>query len=167
MNFFSSLYLSNTFYYIPVREKQFADGVAHSNLFPPFPPFFFPPLWWLNWNLQSSFSNTDSSLEIPDWFVCICSVLLVDEKGIYYGKCILILCALRNSDMTVLNRHGFKWKTTPAFSSALFFHGCVAFSTRPWLHTPTSFQIWRLFTAHVMWNCFNFSSFTPSKLIGI
>lgn len=42
MNFFSSLYLSNTFYYIPVREKLFADGVAHSNLFPPLtpPPFF-------------------------------------------------------------------------------------------------------------------------------
>lgn len=85
MNFFSSLYLSNTFYYIPVREKQFADGVAHSNLFPPlfFPPFFSSTsLWWLNWNVQSSFSNSDSSLEIPDWFICICSVLLLDEKRI-------------------------------------------------------------------------------------
>lgn len=81
--------------------------------------------------MQSSFSNTDSSLEIPDWFICICSFLLVDEKGIYYGKCIVILLALRNSDMTVLNRHGFKWKTIPAFFSALFFHGCVALGTCP------------------------------------
>lgn len=81
--------------------------------------------------MQCSFSNTDSSLEIPDWFICICSVLLVDEKGIYCGKCIVILRALGNSDMTVLNRHGFKWKTTPAFFTALLFHVCVALSTRP------------------------------------
>lgn len=135
MNFFSSLYLSNTFYYIPVREKQFADGVAHSNLFPLFSLSFFSPLWWLNWNVQCSFSNTDSSLEIPDWFICICSVLLVDEKGIYCGKCIVILHALRNSDMTVLNRHGFKQKTTPAFFTALLFHGCAALSIVLIAHT--------------------------------
>lgn len=85
--------------------------------------------------MQCSFSNTDSSLEIPDWFICICSVLLVDEKGIYCGKCIVILHALRNSDMTVLNRHGFKQKTTPAFFTALLFHGCAALSIVLIAHT--------------------------------
>lgn len=127
MNFFSSLYLSNTFYYIPVREKQFADGVAHSNLFPPFPlSIFFFFLCGDSTGMCRVAFLTDSSLEIPDWFICICCVLLVDEKGIYYGKCILILCPLRNSDMTVLNRHGFKWKTLPAFFSILFSRGCIA-----------------------------------------
>lgn len=99
--------------------------------FPLFPPVFFFLLCGDSTGMCRVAFLTDSSLEIPDWFICICSVLLVDEKGIYYGKCMLILCPLGNSDMTVLNRHGFKWKTLPAFFSALFSRGCVVLGTRP------------------------------------
>lgn len=105
MNFFSSLYLSNTFYYIAVQEKQFADG-SHTIIYSlrfyciPSRSTITPTQAHPDSILCSGASqlkyaeqlpNSDGSLEIPDRFICMCSALLLDENS---------LCDLKH-------KHGF------------------------------------------------------------